>query len=85
MPKDKRQLYHKLTKNQLTKLIQSGISILELLKKYRQPAWCSYPDALSQMMGCWSLCFPEWNLDGTRKDPITRIHCGKCEHYIKKK
>ena len=24
---------------------------------YRQPDWCSYPDALDGLMGCWSLIY----------------------------
>jgi hypothetical protein len=29
------------------------------LKKYRQPSWCNYPEAMTGMMGCWSLMFTE--------------------------
>lgn len=85
MKKDTRPFYHELTKLALEKLKTSNMTIGKLREHYRQPEWCGYPDALSQMMGCWSLCFPpEWHKNGRRRNPITRERCGKCEFYIKK-
>jgi hypothetical protein len=26
-----------------------------IMENFDQPEWCNYPDALSGMMGCWSL------------------------------
>jgi len=42
-------------------------------KKYPQPKWCQYPDAVtSGMMGCWSLLY------GARDDLFKR-KCDTCD------
>ena len=35
-----------------------------------QPAWCSYPNALDGMMGCWSLIY---------RRVTGEAYCGNCE------
>ena len=38
----------------------------------KQPKWCSYPDATTPTLGCWSL------LDGLVKD---ENYCKDCDCY----
>ncbi len=45
-----------------------------VMKKYKQPDWCNYPDALND--GCWSL------LSAVKKTKICRDYCKSCEKYI---
>ncbi len=39
-----------------------------------QPEWCSYPDALDGMMGCWSLI---------KRMVTSKTYCVDCECYRK--
>ena len=47
--------FHKLTKEDVDKLIEQGITYGEMEEKYPQPLWCKYPNALRGAFGCWSL------------------------------
>lgn len=40
------------------KILRSKMLVGAFLKKYSQPDWCNYPEALAGMMGCWSLTLP---------------------------
>jgi len=35
----------------------SGMTIGQFMKKFKQPDWCDYPDALQGIFGCWSLYY----------------------------
>lgn len=53
--------WHKLSKETQEIIYKySGLTYGEFIAKYRQPPWCSYPDALEGAMGCWSLIRPGW-------------------------
>ena len=52
------------------------------MKNYKQPDWCNYEEALSWMMGCWSLC--DINKDGTRTKISTEF-CKNCDCFNNKK
>ncbi len=41
-------------------------------KRYKQPEWCNYPDAIGGM-GCWSL------IDKDLRKKINREFCRKCD------
>lgn len=47
--------FHELTKERYESLFQEKITFGELIERFKQPDWCSYPDALAGPMGCWSL------------------------------
>ena len=51
--------WHKIPKeDQKQVLTFSKMMIGDFIQKFRQPAWCGYPDALRGQMGCWSLIRP---------------------------
>jgi len=53
-----RKYWHELSKEEQEKFIQEEkITIGEFMKKFKQPDWCSYPNALEGLMGCWALVF----------------------------
>jgi hypothetical protein len=70
--------FHTLADSTIRKLIRKGITYKELTDKYKQPEWCSYPDALEGVMGCWSLM----DALGQRHE-ISRDYCARCDCYIK--
>ena len=71
---DNKKFYHELTPYERDKLIGT-ITYGELMAKYKQPDWCTYPSALEGRMGCWSL------MDATK---ITKeSDCFECELHIK--
>ena len=47
--------FHELTKAEFKKLIKQEMTWGECAKDYPQPIWCSYPEAIVGVMGCWSL------------------------------
>jgi hypothetical protein len=46
--------FHKLTKEEFDKL-DKQMTWVQFAKKYPQPKWCIYPEAVNGMLGCWSL------------------------------
>lgn len=48
-----------------------------VMDNFKQPTWCNYPEALSGIMGCWTLTSDE----GRQK--ISRKFCKDCECYKK--
>lgn len=51
-----RPFWHRFNKyDQEHILNHGGLTVGEFMKKYRQPPWCNYPEALSGKWGCWSL------------------------------
>lgn len=51
--------WHRLSKYDqeyiLNKLVHSKVTYKQFMKRYRQPDWCGYPEALCGLMGCWGL------------------------------
>ena len=47
--------FHKLTRKEFKKLCKEKLTWEDCAKRYPQPVWCHYPDALRGVMGCWSL------------------------------
>ena len=66
--------FHELTDEQINAM-PLGTTWKQVAEKHPQPPWCSYPDAVHGVWGCWSLA-----LLGAR-----RIHseddCKQCEMY----
>jgi len=50
-----KRYWHELSDSTIKKLISKGTSWRQVMDKYLQPAWCTYPDALEGALGCWSL------------------------------
>ena len=51
----KKPFWHELPDAEIEKLIKKKVKIGYVLKNYAQPSWCTYPEALGGIMGCWSL------------------------------
>lgn len=47
--------FHELPKEEKERILASRMLMCEFMDKYQQPAWCKFPNALSGLMGCWSL------------------------------
>ncbi len=47
--------FHKLSKDEVKALAVPGFTYGDLMKNYKQPIWCSYPEALGGAFGCLSL------------------------------
>lgn len=69
------KFFHELTRDEFNKLCETGISWGECAKEYPQPEWCSYPNAIQGVMGCWYLM--EFKVRG-------RPSCRGCAYYIEK-
>jgi hypothetical protein len=69
--------FHELTNEEFGKLCKTKPQTWEEFSKdYPQPKWCSYPNAVCGVMGCWSLM----------GHLVTgRNYCKKCDLYIPKK
>jgi hypothetical protein len=63
--------WHELTNEQRKAVIDSKMLIKDFLRAYRQPSWCSYPEALAGVMGCWSLMETDMK--------VSPEYCKKCE------
>lgn len=50
--------FHELSSEEQDTILTSGKTVEWLLENYRQPDWCEYPEALADVMGCWSLMEP---------------------------
>jgi hypothetical protein len=68
--------FHTLADSTVRRLIRQKVTYGELKERYKQPAWCTYPDALEGEMGCWSLM----DLFGTRHE-ISREYCKNCDCF----
>lgn len=66
--------WHTLADSTIKKLIKKHTTWGEIMKRYKQPNWCSYPDAIEGVMGCWSLI-------GASRDVISKEYCAKCDCF----
>ncbi len=64
--------FHELTQGEFDELVKTHMTWGECAKKYPQPIWCSYPDAVEGEMGCWSLM--DFRVTG-------RQYCYSCECF----
>ena len=49
--------FHELSIGAQKAVLKSNMTFGEFKKRYKQPPWCNYPDALDPL-GCWSLTTP---------------------------
>jgi hypothetical protein len=49
--------FHELTRPEYRKFCKGNphMTYAEIEKRYPQPPWCNYPEAVMGVMGCWSL------------------------------
>jgi len=47
--------FHELTKDEFHALVDTKITWGQCAIDYPQPKWCTYPEAVQGVMGCWSL------------------------------
>jgi hypothetical protein len=64
--------WHELTEEEVQAVYDKGTTVGEVLKEYKQPDWCDYPDALAGRMGCWSLT-------GSNRKDISLEFCSSCD------
>ena len=67
--------FHELTRDEFKSLVDKKLLWWQVAEDYPQTEWCSYPDAVQGVMGCWSLM----------SFMVTeRNYCKNCDCYIKK-
>ena len=82
MKSEKEIYWHKLPQEKINELIKNKTKIKEILKNYKQPDWCNYPEALGGFLGCWSLTD---NRPGGLRTKISMEYCKNCtenKYYI---
>jgi len=75
-----KKYFHKLSRKKIDKLIGNSNTWDDIMKKYKQPKWCTYPNALGGLSGCWSLV--DISETDTRSK-ICRKFCKDCDLYSK--
>lgn len=70
-----KKYWHRIPDKELQKRISRKWSCDRIMRRYSQPEWCNYPEALSGLMGCWSL------IDVKRRKKINREFCRNCEYF----
>jgi hypothetical protein len=67
--------WHEISQSEIDGLVERKVTTQFVIDNYSQPTWCSYPDALMGVMGCWSLTDNEPN--GLRTN-ISPEYCATC-------
>lgn len=75
---NEKSFFHKVSAYEINKLMENEITISEIKKRYQQPKWCTYPEALNGFAGCWSLM----DIEGLRKE-ISVEFCNDCPCFNK--
>ena len=73
-----KRYWHKLRDSTIKKAIKNKMTVGEVMRRYKQPDWCGYPNALEGAMGCWSLVDA---LD--LRHSISVEYCKNCDCFIK--
>lgn len=71
----KRRYWHKLKDSTVKGIFDKETTIGEVLKRYKQPDWCTYPNALQGLLGCGSL------LSVNLRHKISEDYCKGCECF----
>lgn len=70
-----KKYWHELSKKEQEEVkLRNGYTVGEFLNEFSQPDWCSYPEALESVMGCWALFFG---------DVHDKNYCRRCECFIR--
>ena len=73
-----KRYFHELEQSEINNLIADKKTIGYIIKNYRQPDWCKYPNALAGELGCWSLT--DLSKDGLRSK-ISKDFCKDCDCF----
>jgi hypothetical protein len=73
-----KRFWHRAPQKEIDEFIKSKPTFEQMYNKYQQPGWCTYPEALSGAMGCWSLV-------GDNRTAISKSFCKTCDLYKKKR
>lgn len=76
-----KKYWHELPQQEIDRMIEEKTSLQFVVDNYSQPDWCTYPEALMGMMGCWSLT--DLTAGGTR-EKVSETYCKDCECFKKK-
>jgi len=72
--------FHEAPQSDIDSLIANKGTWGDIMERYKQPDWCSYPNALEGQMGCWSLT--DLSPDGLR-NKISESFCQSCPEFKK--
>lgn len=75
----KKKFFHELDQEEIDKIVEDDNTIEYVLANFKQPDWCSYPNALEGTMGCWSLM--DFKSGGLRTK-ISKEYCSSCDEFI---
>jgi hypothetical protein len=68
--------WHELDDATVESLYARNIAYATLMKRYRQPDWCTHPKALNGLWGCWSL------MGKKTRHQISPEYCKECEFFM---
>jgi len=54
-----KQYFHEISDDEYKRLCNERKTWIDIMETYQQPKWCSYPDALEGILGCWGLIYRE--------------------------
>jgi len=83
---ERRVYWHELSREHQQEILKQAAKEYKTVgwftKNYKQPDWCTYPDAMDPKFGCWSLV-GNWEEELGFKSPekIDRSFCDGCEYY----
>jgi hypothetical protein len=72
-----KRYWHTLADSTIKELVARHTTWRQAMERYKQPDWCSYPNALEGVMGCWSLTDPRI------RHEISNEYCAKCDCFRK--
>lgn len=72
--------FHEAPQSDIDRLIAEHRTWGDIMRLYKQPDWCSCPNALESQMGCWSLV--DIHPNGLR-DKISEDYCKSCPEFKK--
>lgn len=76
IPVVSKRYFHELSQEEVDKLIADKKNWGDIMREYKQPDWCNYPNTLEGTMGCWSLV--DLSKDGLRTK-ISKDFCKGCD------
>jgi hypothetical protein len=72
-----KKYFHELEQSEIDSLIKGHYNWASISEEYSQPSWCTYPEALNGLIGCWSLT--DTKEEGSRA-LISEDFCKECEY-----
>ena len=78
----RKRYWHKLSRAEIDELIKNKTTWGYIVRDYRQPSWCTYPEALMGSNGCWSLTdivTDNGRVNRSGREEVCREFCKKCD------